>query len=281
MSNESQGVIKNESILRREFSYKKNPGTAEEIHLSFMLRIDVRNELEGFKELIQCAIKDIDVQLEAIKEEPKLPSKKMIVWDLETTGLDPKTSKILEIGALVVEDGEIVERKNWLLNHGVEIPSDITQITGITKNLIDAEGNDPSKCLDEFLSLIIRSDLNLTHNGMRFDIPFLCESLKQIRPGDIEVEKIIEKIYSEGIDTAVIFKAGKLGIHRGDGESFKDFTNRVMSVRAFGLKYSVGTCCDVLGVDRSQITQHRALGDVTLTLEIFKKLQYAEKDSIS
>ncbi len=43
--------------------------------------------------------------------------KKYIVWDLETSGLDGTKDKILEIGLMCVEEGNVSVRKNWILNH--------------------------------------------------------------------------------------------------------------------------------------------------------------------
>jgi DNA polymerase III epsilon subunit-like protein len=59
-----------------------------------------------------------------------------------------------------------------------------------------------------------------------------------------------------------------------EGESFIDFAERVMSVKAYGVKYSLGLCCDEVGIDRKDVKQHRALGDVFLTHALFKKIWF-------
>jgi len=50
-----------------------------------------------------------------------------LVWDLETSGLEKETCKILEIGCATVHDCQIVERKSWVLNHGIEIPAPVSE----------------------------------------------------------------------------------------------------------------------------------------------------------
>src|SRR4051812_37120917 len=52
--------------------------------------------------------------------------------DIETTGLDPTTDEILEIGAVFVERGVVVERKRWLVKPTRAIPALITALTGLT-----------------------------------------------------------------------------------------------------------------------------------------------------
>ena len=43
---------------------------------------------------------------------------KAVVLDLETTGLNPRTDKIIEIGALLVEDGEILDTFSTFVSPG-------------------------------------------------------------------------------------------------------------------------------------------------------------------
>jgi DNA polymerase III epsilon subunit-like protein len=201
--------------------------------------------------------------------------KSYIAWDLETSGLDFENDRILEIGAAIVRNGEITERKSWILNNGIQVPEEITQLTGITQELIEKEGRDPKLCLDEFLALLNGAGGHLTHNGMRFDIPFLIAQARHYNAGQLseeEYELFHTHLRATAIDTAVLVKASKLGEKRMWNESFREFADRVMEIRAYGVKYNVGICCEEMGIDRSAITQHRALGDVELTHEIFKKI---------
>ena len=59
-----------------------------------------------------------------------------VVFDLETTGFDPKISKIIEIGALKYRNNELVEELSILINPGCRIPDIITAITGIDDELV-------------------------------------------------------------------------------------------------------------------------------------------------
>ncbi len=204
--------------------------------------------------------------------------KTYIAWDLETSGLDPKTCKILEIGAIRVEDGVMLERRSWMLNWGIEIPDVITSLTGITKQEIDAEGRDPKECLMEFIQFLQVGTPHLTHNGIRFDIPFLLQAIYQdgrfLSNADFFGDQyyLSEKLYSTAIDTAVLVKAKKLNMPRILFENFKQYADRVMAVKAFGVKYNVALCCQEMGIDTSETTMHRALGDVELTHKIYQHL---------
>lgn len=193
----------------------------------------------------------------------------LLVWDLETTGFVAPEAKILEIGCFIVRGGE-VERKQWVLNNNIEIPEKIVEITGITKEIIEAEGRDPKECLQEFLPLFKECKQNVTHNGIRFDIPFLTDfaaDLLGFQPH--EKSATLQLLRSTAFDTAVYFKAKKLDMAPYFREHFWQFADRVMAVKAYGVKYTLGLCVEELGI-KHELVQHRAMADVELTHEIYK-----------
>lgn len=195
----------------------------------------------------------------------------LIVWDLETTGFNAPKDKILEIGCFIIR-GDEVERRHWVLDNKMEIPEKIIEITGITKEIIDAEGRDPKECLQEFLPLFKECGKNITHNGVRFDIPFLVNySADLLGYTDQQKMAVTNLIRSTAFDTAVHFKAKKLDMQPFFRESFVQYAERVMNVRAKGVFYTLGLCVEELGI-KHELVQHRAMADVELTYEIFKKL---------
>ena len=58
--------------------------------------------------------------------------------DLEMTGLNVKTDRILEIGALRMENGKPAGEFSALINPHCHIPETITQLTGITQEMAEA-----------------------------------------------------------------------------------------------------------------------------------------------
>lgn len=59
-----------------------------------------------------------------------------VVFDIETTGLSKKHNKIIEIGAVKVKDGEVVDTFSEFINPGVPIPYQIEQLTSINDNMV-------------------------------------------------------------------------------------------------------------------------------------------------
>lgn len=202
-------------------------------------------------------------------EEVELTPIDYIVWDLETTGFDAPDKKILEIGCFIVRNGEI-ERKHWVLDNKCEIPEEIVKITGIDQSIIDAEGRDPKECLMEFLPLFEQSKMNISHNGIRFDIPFFVNTMAhQFDYSEKEKQDLQNFIRSRAFDTAVFFKAKKLRMQRNPEVPYINFADQVMNIRAYGVKYNLGLCVQELGI-KHDLTQHRAMADVELTHEVFK-----------
>ena len=61
-----------------------------------------------------------------------------VVLDLETTGLDVRTARVVQIGAVRIADGKIVEQEpiDWLVNPGIPIPPETTAIHGIADLMV-------------------------------------------------------------------------------------------------------------------------------------------------
>lgn len=90
--------------------------------------------------------------------------------DLETTGLNPKTDKIIEIGAVKVEDGKITERFSAYVNPGRKLEQRIIELTGIRdEDLSDAP------VMEEILPglLPFLGDLPFLGHSILFDFSFL------------------------------------------------------------------------------------------------------------
>lgn len=68
-------------------------------------------------------------------------------FDLETTGPDPETARIVT-AAIVVRGGEREpETLSWLVNPGIEIPAEATAVHGITTERAQAEGAEPAPAI--------------------------------------------------------------------------------------------------------------------------------------
>lgn len=64
------------------------------------------------------------------------PVQSYAVIDFETTGLGPPADRIIEVGAVLVRDGEVVDTFSELMDPGFSIPYFITGLTGITNSML-------------------------------------------------------------------------------------------------------------------------------------------------
>lgn len=95
----------------------------------------------------------------------------LVFVDIETTGMSPRSGgRVLEIGAIRVENGEVTGTMNTLINPGVEVPYFITQITGIDDSHI---GNSPAfEQVIPMLNEISEGAIFVAHN-VNFDYKFI------------------------------------------------------------------------------------------------------------
>lgn len=100
------------------------------------------------------------------------------VFDLETTGLNVNTCEIIEIGAIKVRNGNIVDKFSSFVKPTLSVPSEVTVLTGICDEmLVDAPKIE--EIINDFIDFI-GNDIILGHNIAAYDstiIYDICENL--------------------------------------------------------------------------------------------------------
>jgi DNA polymerase-3 subunit epsilon len=103
--------------------------------------------------------------------------KAFVVFDLETTGLDPKKDKIVEIGAVKFDQSGIISRFSALINPGIPMPFAASKVNHITDKML--EGKPSIKdALPDFIRLI--DDAILVAHNSQFDSSFINEALSNL-----------------------------------------------------------------------------------------------------
>ena len=140
--------------------------------------------------------------------------KPIVFFDLETTGINIATDKIVEISILKVFPNGNKESKTWLVNPEMEIPKDSSEIHGITNEKVAAEPTF-KELASKVSEMIAGCDL-AGFNSNRFDIPLLAEEL--MRAGidfdmndrkAIDVQVIFHKKEQRTLSAGYQFYCGK------------------------------------------------------------------------
>ncbi|NLI21209.1 MAG: PolC-type DNA polymerase III [Clostridiales bacterium] len=97
-------------------------------------------------------------------------SEPVVVLDFETTGLSPAADRIIEIGAVKLAGGEIVEELSLLCDPGVSLKPKITEITGITDLMLRGKES-PAEGVKKLLAFI--GDCAVAAHNAPFDVGFL------------------------------------------------------------------------------------------------------------
>ena len=158
-----------------------------------------------------------------------------VVFDIETTGLSKETESITEIGAVKVVDGKIIDRFSTFVNPERPIPTEITELTGITNEMV-ADAPVITEILPKFLEFC--QDAVLVAHNANFDTGFI--RLNAERKCGIEVKNTV-------LDT--------LELSRALLPELK--------------KHKLDIICEQLGV--SLEGHHRAVNDAEATAEVFLK----------
>ncbi len=188
-----------------------------------------------------------------------------LAFDFETTGFDPCTDRVIQVGLCLVVVGQVTRQDGWLVNQDVRVPSEAGRVHGITTEDIRARGIPAQESLTKLLDAMRQAPACIGHNIHRFDIPFMlaeCRRLGSVAPDTRDF-----------VDTAALFKGWKLGMRQNHGESTSAYADRVLSIPVRGLKYSLPVCVRELGIKAQVSRLHDASGDAFLTHLIFQALQ--------
>lgn len=116
-----------------------------------------------------------DLQDVAVNSKGQLLSDTYVVFDLETTGFSSIKDKIIEIGAVKVENGKITDRFSTFVNPKIPIPFEITKLTSITDEMV-MKAPDIETVLPDFLAFVGNATL-VAHNAA-FDVGFIEQNCR-------------------------------------------------------------------------------------------------------
>lgn len=166
-----------------------------------------------------------------------------VTLDLETTGLEPRKDRIIEIGAVKVQDGMVTGEYATLVNPRMEIPERITALTGISDEMVQGKPY-VREALEGLLEFC--GNLPLLGHNLMFDYSFVKHNAVNL---DMDFEK-------EGMDTLKLSRI-----------LLPDLPSR--SLQNLRVHYQI-----------PQGDAHRALEDARTTYKLYERLrqEYEEQN---
>lgn len=158
----------------------------------------------------------------------------LVIIDTETTGLNCKYHRVIEVAAVKVKGGKIISEYSSLIKITGDVPYLITQITGITKEDLNNEGRNPEEVFPE-IKEFIGSSTFVAHN-VNFDYRFMNAEFGRYEIPELDNPKLC---------TVQVARRSNLPI-----------TN-----------FRLTTIKEYLGID---LQSHRALNDVMVCYELLK-----------
>lgn len=237
------GVSTAEDLVKRAHSWG-HPAVAVTDHGVVQAFPEVMNTVEkirkddpDFKAIYGVEGYFINDMLPAVKGRTDAPiNGRYIIFDLETTGLSAATERIIEIGAVKVENGEIMESFDLFVDPEKAITPEITRLTSITNEMV-AGAPKEADALEQFFRFCDGCDILVAHNA-DFDMGFLRAAIRRCGREEDPVQ----------IDTLVMARA-----------MYPELK-----------KHKLDTIAERLGV--TQKHHHRADDDARVLAEIFLKM---------
>lgn len=172
-----------------------------------------------------------------IRKTQKYKEKKYIVIDIETSGLDYKNNRIIEVAAVLTNTrGKIIDIYHSLIKQDIELSKEIINLTGIKTEDIDNARNEKD-VLEELIKFI--GNYDIVGYNVNFDINFINYYSNKYSFKNIE-----NRVY--------------------------DLKNYVKREKLFMKNYRLQTALKEYDIDK--IVKHRALDDVYVTIELSTKV---------
>ncbi len=168
----------------------------------------------------------------------KIQETEFVVFDVETTGLSPRDGdRIIEIAAMKVKSGKVVDKFYSLVNPKRAIPPEATRVHNITEDMV-AQAPTAEQVLPRLIDFI--SSACVAGHNVRFDLGFVCYELSLMG------RKLQD--HTPAVDTLKMAR-----------ELLPYLSNHKLAYLARSLGVSIGDT-------------HRAMADVGLTVEVLTRL---------
>ena len=172
----------------------------------------IENVKDHFKGLYGTELTLVDDTVYVVVRPNDLPLEgtTYVVFDTETTGFNAAGGdQMIEIGAVKLKDGEIIDRFDELINPGYHIPDHISELTCITDDMVK-DSDTEEEVTKRFLSWVGACPL-VAHNA-KFDISFVSMAMKKYNLGEfnytvldtLELSHILDQAYARHSLSALV-----------------------------------------------------------------------------
>lgn len=187
-----------------------------------------KEDKDKFKVLYGSELTLIDdtVNIVLRPDDTNLLDNTYVVFDLETTGFNAGgADSIIEIGAVKINNGEIIDRFDELINPGRKLPSKITELTNITDEMLKDKGNEEDG-VKKFMEWV--GNLPMVAHNAKFDVSFIVMAHSKYNLGEfnntvidtLELSRALDSGYARHSLSALVKRYDvpwdETAHHRGD-----------------------------------------------------------------
>ena len=189
--------------------------------------IDLLNHKHFVKPEEFVVLKQGDIFAKQVSYNDYIMNNTFVVYDLETTGIDPNNDRIIEIGAVKIEKGKVTQKFSTFVNPEMPIPAEATKVNNITDKMVENAPKINDAILDFFD--FIKSSIVSGYNNINFDNKFISKVAKDLNlpfeNENIDVYNLVKEKHIQSKNYKLTTVAPALGIslegaHRAYNDAF-------------------------------------------------------------
>ena len=174
---EMSGVMSAKDLAKRAKEFGHSAVAVTDFGVVHSYPFAYKEATEDFKIIfgIEAYVVDDEQEMITKPKDINIEEETYVVFDLETTGVDPFKDKIIEIGAVKLRGNQIIDNFSSFVNPEISIPENITEFTSITDEMVkDAETVEV--VLPKFLKFC--GDSTVVAHNAKFDVGFVNQKAK-------------------------------------------------------------------------------------------------------
>ncbi|MGN1411117.1 MAG: PolC-type DNA polymerase III [Oscillospiraceae bacterium] len=184
---------------------------------------------KDFKVIYGCeayVVNDLDPKTIISKDDKRSFDDEIIIFDVETTGLNFQDDRLTEIGAIKVKNLQIIDNFDIFVNPERDIPEKITKLTGITNEMVK-DAPKTKEALEKFFEFCGDNPVLVAHNAF-FDTSMINASCERVGIKKdytyidtlVLAQSLVTDLAKYKLDSlAKYFKLGKFNHHRAEDDA--------------------------------------------------------------
>ncbi len=191
---------------------------------------------------VELSLVSDDIDIVINKKNYDLLQTEFVVFDIETTGFNANSDSIIEIGAVKIKNGEIIDKFDELINPKRKLPEKIIELTNITDEMLK-DCADEETVVKKFLKWA--GDNPMVAHNAKFDVSFIKRAINQYKLTSFK-NTVVDTMEISRLLNPELFRHNLTAITKRYNIEFDEAGHHRADYDALATAYAFHKMCEIL-----------------------------------